>query len=262
MADEHWQDDRINAYVDGALNPQQAAHMAAAIARDPALARRVARYQALRSGVASLGAETVIIAIPERSLTGARSGRLSMALAACAVVIAAGAAWWSLAGYPDAAGGPTLTAMSENPDLTAMIAHFDAWVAQPTDGPTEAPVDGIALLLQANGLRQTSSGIVNLPVGHQALAQGFVGASDCHVSLYTRDDIDDLRPGITMTNDGQILLAQWAGAHQQVTMISRSMDATRFAILALALQKATDAHGESHPELLASLAHARQPCLG
>lgn len=185
-----------------------------------------------------------------------------MAVAACTVVIAAGAAWFSLAEHPDAGASPTLTAILEGPDPTAMIAHFDAGVGQPTDGPTDAPGDGIAALMQAKGLRRTSSGTIALPVDRQAVTQGFVGAGNCHVSLHARDDVADLRPGITMTEDGRILLAQWAGTHRQVTMISRSMDATRFAILALALRKATVAQGQPHPDLLVSLVHARQPCLG
>ncbi|KKN51731.1 hypothetical protein LCGC14_0619700 [marine sediment metagenome] len=262
VVDERTRDEQVSAYVDGALDPQDAARMAEAIARDPALASHVAHYQALRAGVASLASDTVIIAIPERYSGAGRPAWRPAVLAASAILIAAGAVWWLVLTGPISDDIPAQIIIAESSDLATMIAHFDKWASGAQNVTTEGPLIGIAAIVQANGLQQTSLERVTLPLGRKADALGFVGPSNCHLGLYVTAHAGDRPAGLAISDDGHVLIAQWAGPHQQMTMVSRSMNATRFAILALALRNGTDAPNEIHPDLLSSLATARQPCLG
>jgi len=56
---EYVTEELLNAYVDGELSPVDDAHMAQAIARDPALAARVATLNRVKSALAGLADESV-----------------------------------------------------------------------------------------------------------------------------------------------------------------------------------------------------------
>ncbi|MGE3249666.1 MAG: anti-sigma factor [Hyphomonadaceae bacterium] len=66
-------EERILAYVDGELPPTEAAEMEAALARDPALAARVAKERALRAMLSRTYDPIADAPVPERLTQAARS---------------------------------------------------------------------------------------------------------------------------------------------------------------------------------------------
>jgi hypothetical protein len=70
----NYDDETLMAYADGELDETQRAAIAAAIARDPALARRVEQHRALRGDVSAAYARIVETPVPERLLNAARAG--------------------------------------------------------------------------------------------------------------------------------------------------------------------------------------------
>lgn len=258
--------DRISAYVDGEMLPQDAAAVAAEAARDPAVAQQVAQYQAMRAGVASLGADTVVIAFPDPIIPRRLPLGLVAALAASVAALAVGGMWWADAHSPGNGAALGQMATVQNADAAAMIAHFDAYFrvgsVQGGDVVVADSSDSIAVLMLANGLRQTAATNLALPSGDKAAARVFVGLNGCHLGLYARAALAGTQPAMQITDDGQTLLANWSGTGGRFTLVSRSMDPTRFATLALALHRITGAPDQDRPDLLLALAEARQPCLG
>jgi hypothetical protein len=66
-------DETLMAYADGELDPAQRVEIAAAVAKDPALAARVERHRALRAEVAGAFASVLKEPVPERLRTAAVS---------------------------------------------------------------------------------------------------------------------------------------------------------------------------------------------
>jgi hypothetical protein len=67
----NYDDETLMAYADGELDPMLSAEIAAAIERDPALARRVERHRALRAEVAGAFATVLDQPVPDRLLAAA-----------------------------------------------------------------------------------------------------------------------------------------------------------------------------------------------
>jgi hypothetical protein len=70
----NYEDETLMAYADGELDETQRAAIAAAIARDPVLARRVEQHRALRGEVAGAFSKVLDEPVPERLANAARSG--------------------------------------------------------------------------------------------------------------------------------------------------------------------------------------------
>ncbi|HET9474241.1 MAG TPA: hypothetical protein VFO82_10125, partial [Steroidobacteraceae bacterium] len=71
----NYDDETLMAYADGELDAAQRAEIAAAMERDPELARRVQRQRALRTEVSGAFASVINQPLPERLLTAARGDR-------------------------------------------------------------------------------------------------------------------------------------------------------------------------------------------
>jgi len=68
----NYDDDTLMAYADGELDEAQRVEIAAAVARDPALAQRIEQHRTLRAGVASAFADVLKQPVPEHLLAAAR----------------------------------------------------------------------------------------------------------------------------------------------------------------------------------------------
>jgi hypothetical protein len=70
----NYDDETLMAYADGEIDEAQRVEISAAIAHDPALARRVEQHRALRADVSAAFAKVLEAPVPERLLSGARAG--------------------------------------------------------------------------------------------------------------------------------------------------------------------------------------------
>jgi hypothetical protein len=70
----NYDDETLMAYADGELDEARRAAIGAAIARDPALLRRVELHRALRGDVAGAFSEVLDESVPERLVNAARGG--------------------------------------------------------------------------------------------------------------------------------------------------------------------------------------------
>lgn len=71
----NYDDEILMAYADGELDEARRAEIAAAIEKDPELARRVAQHRALRTEVAGAFATVLDQSVPDRLSSAARGGR-------------------------------------------------------------------------------------------------------------------------------------------------------------------------------------------
>jgi len=75
----NYDDETLMAYADGELDEARRAAIAAAIAKDPTLARRVEQHRALRSDVADAFSKVLDESVPERLANAARGGSAAAA---------------------------------------------------------------------------------------------------------------------------------------------------------------------------------------
>jgi hypothetical protein len=74
-----YDDETLMAYADGELDPARRAEIAAAVAKDPSLARRVDAHRALRARVASAYGAVLDSTVPDKLLAAARGPSPSVA---------------------------------------------------------------------------------------------------------------------------------------------------------------------------------------
>lgn len=254
MTQQPFSDNMLNAFVDGELPPEQAASVIAALAEDPALARRVATLQRLKTSLATFHSDVLppplLPASPDRI-----AWRWPAALAAAAAgAVIAGAVWFTTppAG-PDAPDTQTRVTAQHTPlDLHQSWASADIATSSahlPDEFTWLTPV------MRATGLQLAYSGD-----WQGGLHLGYVGANACKLSLFIHpDDAPDSALDIHL--DQHLQQASWTTSGLRFNIVSQDMDMSRFATIA------TTAHAKSRDHLPASAAQialinaARLPCL-
>lgn len=258
-------DEILNAYVDGELHYTQAAHVAHGAASDPKIAERIAILSQIKAGVAGMVDDFVVIdltmpvAVPfdQRPLFAAAG-------AFAAVVIAALSVFWLVASPDRSASIRRDMPIVANADATLeqYVARHDAWI----DGlaqASEAPVFDIRLqdLMAKTGLRLLDYAIAPLDHTNEASHRAFIGPNGCRLSLFeATSPVDQTRP-LTIAIDAYLQTATWANDGQTFVLIARHMDNMRFSTIATAAKGSSRDHSSVNTEALASLTHARQPCL-
>lgn len=251
----------LNAYVDGALNTDTAAELAARAAVEPDLAARIAVLHGLKAGVAGLAGS--VPPAPPLPLPH-ESGRRPLWLALPAVV----AACFTLAVLGLAMLGPGLFGASAPilqstrpgdireifPDLRA---HHDAW-AQVVDESTPGAPDWLTGAMESAGLRLVHA--APLPDGN-GVHLAFIGRNACRISLFERPGTGSVQ-GVTRHAEGELQAASWHSGSGAFTLIARDMNPQRFTTISGALAAASLTRDRTDPALLVALTAARQPCLG
>ncbi|MGP9790747.1 anti-sigma factor family protein [Roseinatronobacter sp. NSM] len=248
MASQSFPNEMLNAFVDGALPPDQTADLLAAMARDPSLARHVAMLQRLKTALATL--DDAMDPPPLPAPPARKPARMRHALAAAALLaLVAGLAWHSqprMPASPDTA-----------PTTTALAAHH-AWAGTPapnTPTPMPAAFDWLTPVMQATGLQ-----LAHAQQGPSGLHLGFIGANACRLSLFIQPQ-DQPDTALDIQLDQHLQQAGWTTSGLQFRIVALDMDLSRFATIA------TTAHTKSRDHLPASAAQialinaARLPCL-
>ena len=250
----------LNAYVDGELEPDQAAKVAAALAHDREAAAQVATLTKLR---ATVKAAAPVPAAPPFVLPQARSRVarwLPWAVAACLALLV-GAASLGL--------GDRQTPGSS---LSAAVAAHQLWLAQATPG--EAPRLGVELAGADAGalpdLTLASLRLVHLsldPAGRRGggMLAGYVGPNGCRVGLWIApvEAALPLQPAV-QDRDGLAIRA-WRGERASYALLGRGIDPARFDGIAALVARITRDEPGIPREQVAALAEARSvgpACLG
>ncbi|BCB21259.1 anti-sigma factor [Bosea sp. ANAM02] len=224
----------LNAYVDGELEPDQAAKVAAALAHDREAAAQVATLTKLR---ATVKAASPMPAPPPFMLPQVRprvARWLPWAVAACLVLIV-GAASFGLS-YRQSPGS----------SLSAAVAAHQLWLAQATPG--EAPRLGVELAGADAGalpdLSLASLRLVHLsldPAGRRGggMLAGYVGPNGCRVGLWIApvEAALPLQPAV-QDRDG-LLVRAWRDERASYALLGRGIDPARIDGIATLVARIT-----------------------
>ncbi len=250
----------LNAYVDGELEPDQAAQVAAALADDREAAAQVATLTKLRATVKTaspMPAPPPFVLPPARP----RAARwLPWAAAACFALLI-GAASLGIGQRP-AAGS----------SLSAAIAAHQLWLAQSPPGTT--PRLGVELAGAEAGalpdLTLASLRLVHLsldPAGRRGggMLAGYVGPNGCRVGLWIApvEAALPLQPAV-QDRDG-LLVRAWRGERASYALLGRGIDPARLDGIAALVARITRDEPGVPREQVAALTEARSvgpACIG
>jgi anti-sigma factor RsiW len=228
--------DHLNAYVDGELAPAEAARVAAAVARDPHLAARIATLSRLKATTAGLSppGEAPPAPRPRASPSGWRFGALA---ASVAVMIAGAAALWSWS-----AGSGRQSAW-----LGEAVAAQHAWLDR---GASLETGDRIEVALRAWDIaRIPDLSEARLSLVHVALVPGdgrpqgvllgYQGIHGCHVGLWIGGTVSGLGDRPVKVESADVAGYAWRDAGTGYALLARGMDPGRLKLLADAVFRIT-----------------------
>ncbi len=259
MADEQaisWES--LNAYVDGELAPADAAAVALAAARDPAIAARIASLAKLRSVVRALPQEQAPpLVLPSVFMPQRRAAAL-VAWAAClmmAAVLAAGVNW--LTGRDVAAGE----------GLAAAVLAQREWLASSKPGPRLH----VNLIADDHGLLDLSAASLRLaylsldPVGAKGggVLAGYIGPNGCRLGFW----MGRKRPARTRSphradREG-LKISTWISNEREYALISLDLDSGRLdeiAEIVASLPLVRGRPGEAQIARIQALHPISHPC--
>lgn len=243
--------DLLSAYIDGELDPADAAHLARRIASDETLARQAAKLAEMKSALAAPVHDVIFVNIMPRQSS---RGRIWAAGLAACLALALVSVLWQI--------GPTAKA---DDDIAQAIAQHDVWVGgspEMTVSPVSVPAGFFAPELNAAGLAiayvRTNASIA----GKQAVQVGYVGRNGCRLSLFRL--IADARTAAqySLTSDATLQRAVWRDAANVYLLVARGMDQSRFATIAGVLRDLTSDAPKPAPEATAALQSPHLPCIG
>ncbi|HEY5720358.1 MAG TPA: hypothetical protein VIW02_08240 [Gammaproteobacteria bacterium] len=249
--------DRLNAYVDGELPPDQAAEVAEQVARTPEVARQVAALSALKAAVGD-----ALPACPggfARAL-GRRRSRLRLAAVAATLVLglALSAAWVNELHHP--APGRAL-ALQLHQQWSAARGSYGTSPLQRVglDALQLAYVPDLAQVqLTFDGVRQVSVR------GGRGLHVGYQGPNGCAVSLVVFKQPGHRDEPLAAVDGGGHTAWQWAAGGASFYLLAPKMDPGRLAGIARVVQRLTRARLPLDPAGVLALEQARSgadPCL-
>lgn len=259
----------LNAYVDGELDSEDAARVAAAAAADHRLAREIAQLAELKSSL-QVNAEALPPELLQAPLRRHRARRIAQALAACILMaVMAGGLWLT---YPRMQPPTGLEATLQ----TAETLH-DTWLqgagesAEPSAGVLLATLQDFGLPLQIPDLSDTRLSIAHIALtGPQrdVLHVGYLGTRGCQVSLLAFQSQDKAAAGFPQqlthrTADGEEAYLWKAGSVAYV-LLADGMESGRMALIARAVEEATRRLAPMSPKTRSALANNREksaPCL-
>lgn len=214
----------LNAYVDEELAPHMAAEVAAAVARDPSTAARVATLAQLRSATRALPAEEdVPPLLPPRQGPAVSSRPLAFAASFAALLMLAGVLVWHTTRVPPEA----------SPLRQAVAAH-EQWLS----GATPLPGGGIPVTLtsyEAEGLPDLSMALLQLsyisidPTMRDGggLLAGYRGPHGCRLGLWIGPHSNRWNGTPARADQERLHIRAWSSDRADYALLSRGMDSER-----------------------------------
>jgi anti-sigma factor RsiW len=245
----------LNAYVDGEVAPDMKASIDRYVARNSKLAREVEALRRMKSGVAGIGSDVVVLQLPTRrpQVSWAALG----AVAAMLMLTFVGG-WFVATTFNRSAGRE-----GANTIVQALKLHDD-WSATVINTSVHA-----ADLRSFNAPELAAAGLTLVALkadaeiaGKQAIQAGYLGEHGCKLSLFQIPGAEhDLV--FHIVNEGGVQSAEWADGSFRYVVIARKLAVTRFALLADALRGMTTHLGRPpSQDIMAQLESAHQPCRG
>lgn len=216
----------LNAYVDGELSRSEAAGVARAAARSPALAARIATLREMKAAVSDMAPEREL-SLP-RAPEGRGRGMWFAAAAAALLVCLLGGLIYA---FPPAAP-------SERAVANALQSHHGAWTfEQAGDTPATMPAglarDGWPPDLAS--ARLSFAGVERITLsGLDMLRLGYEGTRGCKLSLYV------LRSGdLPQAEDfpEALHMRSWTIGERSFLLMADGMPRGRFEDIAMAMEK-------------------------
>lgn len=259
----------LNAYVDGELDSEEAARVAAAAAADHRLAREIAQLAELKSSLQA-SAEALPPELLQAPLRRHRARRVAQALAACILLaVMAGGLWLT---YPRLQPPTRLEATLQ----TAESLH-ETWLqgageaAEPSAGVLLATLQDFGLPLQIPDLSDTRLSIAHIALAgpqRDVLHVGYLGTRGCQVSLLAFRSQEKAVAGFPQklthrTGDGEEAYF-WKGGSVAYVLLADGMESERMALIARAVEEATRRLAPMPAKTRSALAHNREksaPCL-
>lgn len=239
----------LNAYVDGELSSSEAAEVARAAARDPAVAARIATLRELKAAVTDIAPERELI-IPR---SASRAWGLGHAIAACLIFLASGIAL-HLA---------TLPASPARHWAATLNAHHHAWTfssdRQAVIQPADAPSAILPLDLSSSRLAYVGQERIAV-VGRKALRLGYEGTRGCHLSLFVLPQELGLSANVFAP---PMHVRLWREGDNLFLLMADGMAVTRFRQLAAAIERALREQRPFDAQTRQQLAQSRaasRPC--
>ena len=225
--------DRLSAYVDGELDAASRAEIAAALAREPDIAARVASLKQLKAATAASGKGMTppppFVLLPRENSRVQAGFRRQMAMAAVLVLaVVSGAAFYSwqrtAPGLSElgqvSAMNNTWTSVSQtSPDSIYFQAQFGPRETVQAPDLTEAK---LKLVYQASEPKAERSGIF----------LGYLGPNGCRLGLWVGDRNDVAKSRPELTDIGGLTGYVWMNGKHRYALVSKSMDPSRLGSLA------------------------------
>lgn len=267
-------DELICAYVDGELDPGESALMAARVAEEPELARRVAALVALKRAIANFGAEAAVVPVrvpggPFRTRGGLWQKLTGLATASLAGATLAAALMWP--GYRQDTA--QMTGAGVVPIRSGTLGSFDAIEVFATLHDEWTSADGMAVQARFMPAASTwpdltSAGLTLVRekgvLGATGILHvGYRGSHGCRLSLFRVAGTDHGPAQPVVRQEAGLRLASWQNDRGRFVMLSRGMDRHRFAALAAVLTALTASTSEEHDGMqMAALTGTWQRCAG
>lgn len=255
----------LNAYVDGELAPDQSAEVALAVARDPAMAARVAALSRVKSSLSGMAV------VPPRSivLAGPRWSKGLVAAAACFGLCLA-----LLSAL--ATGYLPYTAQTDGWYRSAAV-HHAAW-AMERPSPNAPLIDANRYLIGVNRLQlpvhapDLTSANLRLTYfryygerdgNRPALHLGYTGRRGCQVTLWVTAAERGLAAKLTETRQGDMRGFRWRVGEVAYALFATGMNEARLTAISEKVYEATSSGRGFNDESRIALEEASRgaPCL-
>jgi anti-sigma factor RsiW len=254
--------ERLNAYVDGELPPDEAATIAEAVARDPALARQVAALSALKAGVNDAAppypGRLQLRPGPPRRLRR----RVAVLAVAALLLVLLGVGGW-LAELHRAPPGIELAGELHREWVSARSQTPPGTAATTLQVGLEAlrfayVPDLTQVALEFDGVRRIEAR------GSRGLHVGYLGPKGCAVSLVVFERPGSREQPLTSLASGPLRAWSWTTGGASFFLLAPTMDPTRLASIAKVVQRLTRARLPLDNEAVLALDQGRSnaaPCL-
>lgn len=242
--------ERLNAYVDGELSPEDRCDIAREIADDPAAARAVAALTSAKAHVRQAYASDNADFLAGTS--GGSRGPVFMIAASVAMLIVAGLGLWMAASSWQ--GGDRR--------LADALGIYDSWHGTSETGLIRATAPSGAGMpdLRPAGLTLFRVDPSVRLGGTIASHVTYLGKNGCRLSLFAYGAPDGrLIPAASLSSP-DVLSEAWSISGTGYLLLARRMNGKRFQVLAKAIQEATVRTAPLRPRTRLAMRSARQPC--